>query len=68
MLWASVLTLHIYGKLLECNLSLKTASKSRLFGSVDRELVLYRGGLGLIPSQGVEIFSAMLYFVTAIMS
>ena len=33
-----------------------------------RALVSYRGDPGLIPSKGTGNFSAMLYFVTAIMS
>ena len=47
--------------LLEYNQSLTTASESRLFGSVVRALLFYCGDLGSIPSQGVGIFSAMLY-------
>ena len=50
------------------NQSLKTVSESRLFGSVVRALVLYRGDPGSIPSEHTGNFSAMLYFVTAIMS
>ena len=50
------------------NQSLTTASESRLFGSVVRALVFYRGDPGSIPSVGTGNFSAMLYFVTAIMS
>ena len=37
-------------------------------GSMVRALVLYWGGPGSIPSQGVGIFSAMLYIVMALMS
>ena len=55
-----------FALLLVNNQSLKTASKSQLFGSVVRALVLYRGGSGLIPSQDAGIFSALLYIVTAI--
>ena len=33
-----------------------------------RALVLYRGDPGSIPSEGMGNFSAMLYFVMAIMS
>ena len=54
--------------LLVYNQSLTTASESRLFGSVVRALVLYWGDPGSIPSEGTRIFSAMLYFVTVIMS
>ena len=50
------------------NQSLTTASESQLFGSVVRALVLYRGDPGTIPSKGAGNFSAILYFVTAIMS
>ena len=53
---------------LVCNQSLTTASESRLFGLVVRALVLYRGDPGLIPSEDTGNFSAMLYFVMAIMS
>ena len=49
------------------NQSLTTASESRFFGSVVRALVLYRCDPGSIPSEGTGNFSAMLYFVTAIM-
>ena len=44
-----------------------TASESTI-GSVARALVSYRSDPGLIPSEGTENFSAMLYFVTAIMA
>ena len=47
--------------LLVYNPSLTTASESRLFGSVVRAMVLYRGDPGSIPSQGMGICSAMLY-------
>ena len=50
------------------NQSLATASESRLFGSVVRALVFYQGDSSSIPSEGTGNFSAMLYFVTAIMS
>ena len=57
-----------FAKLLVYYQSLTTASESRLFGSVVRALVFYRGDPGSIPSDGTGNFSAMLYFVTAIMS
>ena len=44
-----------------------TASRSRLFGSVVRALISYRGNPSSIPSKGMGNFSAMLYFVTTIM-
>ena len=43
-------------------------SESRLFGSVVRALVSYRGDPGSIPSKGTGNFSATLHFVTAVMS
>ena len=57
-----------FAYLLVYNQSLTTASESRLFGSVVRALVLYRGDPGSNPSEGTGNFSAMLYIVTAIMS
>ena len=57
-----------FAYLLVYNQSLTTASGSRLFGSVVRALVSYRGDPGLIPSEGTGNFSAMLYFVTTFMS
>ena len=57
-----------FALLLVYNESLTTASGSRLFGSVVRALVFYRGDPGSIPSDGTGKFSAMLYFVMAIMS
>ena len=57
-----------FAYLLVYDQSLTTASESPLFGSVVRVLVLYRGDPGSILSEGTGNFSAMLYFVTAIMS
>ena len=66
----SPLYLHMvdFAKLLVYIQSLTTASGNRLFGSVVRALVLYRGDPGSIPSKDTRNFSAMFYFVTAIMS
>ena len=57
-----------FAELLVFNQSLTTASESRLFGSVVRALVSYRGDPGSIPSKGMRNFSAMPYIVTTIMS
>ena len=57
-----------FAQFLVYNQSLTTASKSRLFGSVDRALVLYRGDPESIPREAMRNLSAVLYFVTAIMS
>ena len=57
-----------FAYLIVYNQSMTTASESQLFGSVVRALVLYRGNPRSIPSEGTGYFTAMLYFVRAIMS
>ena len=56
-----------FAELLVYNQSLTTEPVSRLFGSVFRALVLHQGDRGSIPSEGMGNFSAMVYFVRAIM-
>ena len=49
-----------FAYLLVYNQSLTTASQSRLFGTVVRALVLYRGDQGLILSKSQEMFQLCL--------